>query len=312
MVPSVVNIDPNGDLILHVNHQDYINQSYRVSITVLRSTSKYFDSLLDPAKFREGRAVQERCNELSQRYSNTAAIPPAELPRVTILDLGQIPLESVSATVLQHFLRVLHNATTASSIPRTHFLAILVLIADRFDAVQAVAKYIKAHGWMRDPTDHDHQFKEVLVRQRILIGHIVRSSTWLGFYSACLIREGSRCWTPSSVDMADEAAWWHLPHGIEGQPETMGCWSLIDSLQKSCCIDAVAFSTRSAPCKAISSTFTFRSSGNASWATTHLPSVTYFNWARWCASSSAKEPWVFRIPSGPPQTLSPSQVTSMG
>jgi hypothetical protein len=224
MAPSIVNIDPSGDLMLHVNHQDYNRQAYRVSISVLRSTSMYFDSLLDPTKFSEGLAIHHRRIELSQQYGNVAEAPPLELPRVTILDIGEIPSGPSSESVFRHFLGVLHNPSASSSVPRTHFVAILVLIADRFDAAQPVARYMTSRGWLKDPTKNDRHSKsdahaEVILRQRILIGLIARSSTWLAYYSARLIREGSERWTSDSADSTPEAIWWHLPHGIEGK-----CW----------------------------------------------------------------------------------------
>lgn len=221
-VPSIVNIDPSGDLMLHINHPDYVSQVYRVSISILRSKSLYFDSLLDPTKFSEGLAIHNRRIELSQQYSNVTEAPPSELPRVTILDIGEIPSEPISESVFRHFLGVLHNYSTSSSVPRTHFIAILVLIADRFDAVKPVARYMTSHGWMKDPIKVDRHSKsdvhaEIILRQRILIGLIVRSSTWLAHYSASLIREGSERWTTDSANTTSEAIWWHLPHGIEGK-----------------------------------------------------------------------------------------------
>lgn len=223
MVPSVVNIDPNGDLILHVHHQDDIHQFYRVSRSVLRSTSMYFNSLLDPTKFSEGLAVHERSIEVSKKFSeDITAAPPLELPQVSILDIGQIPLETLSESVFRHFLGILHNTSTTTSAPRIHIIAILVVIADRFDAVKPIAKYISRHGWMKDPAENDRHFKsaaptEVVLRQKILIGLILHSSTWVNYYSAKLVREGSERWTFDFADTAEEVIWWHLPHGVEGK-----------------------------------------------------------------------------------------------
>ena len=223
MIPSIVNIDPHGDLLLHVKHQDCLDQLYRVSISALRSTSAFFDSLLDPTKFSEGLAVHKRRVEVVRQFNEIAAVPPLELPRVTILDIGQVPSEAIAETVFRHFLSVLHDpSSTLPSVPRIHFIAILVLIADRLGAVEPVAKYVNRHGWMRDPIKNDRHFKsgalaEVVLRQKILIGFIVRSSTSVDHYSAILIREGSSRWTTDDTDAAEESAWWHLPHGIEGQ-----------------------------------------------------------------------------------------------
>lgn len=222
MVPSVVNIDPNGDLILHVHHQDYIHQFYRVSLSVLRSTSMYFNSLLDPTKFSEGLAVHKRSIEVSEQFrEDIAAAPPLELPQVNILDIGQVP-ENLSETVFRHFLGILHNTFTNTSAPRIYLIAILVVIADRFDAVKPIAKYISRHGWMKDPTENDRHSKsgaptEVVVRQKILIGLILRSSTLVNYYSAKLVREGSERWTLDFADPNEEVLWWHLPHGVEGK-----------------------------------------------------------------------------------------------
>lgn len=218
---AVIDICAWGDLLLHVNHYNDVVRGYRVSVAILRKASAYFDTLLDPNKFREGAAVQSQLRELTRSHVDAASIPTSDLPRVSISDLGQVPKAKISESAFQLFLDIMHDPATSVSVPRVHFIAILALIADRFDATGPVSSYVINSGWQNKPAKQDKNCKsdlqiELLRRQKLLVGLLLGFQNWVYRYSSELVYHGSEKWKSDLTDADGEGPWWYLPNGVEG------------------------------------------------------------------------------------------------
>ena len=220
---SIIEIDPDGDLLLHITHHDELDQLYRVSISVLRRTSAYFNVLLDPAKFHEGAASHARLGELSRHFADAATIPISELPAVTVSDVGQIPKGTICQNVIELFLNVLHNPSASCQPLDTLTIAILAIITDRFDAIPSIASFISKSSWMEDlkkqglKGEKQRSTKESAQRQKLFIGMVLGFQNLVSRHSANLIFDGSEQWKPESMNQNENAPWWNLPHGIEGK-----------------------------------------------------------------------------------------------
>lgn len=126
----VINIDPSGELLLQKKHDDQSIRLYQVSLISLRCTSAYFNALLDPDKFSEGAAIRTKLAELRKLHAHVTSAPVFDLPRVTVLDIGQVPQGKLSEAAFKQFLSILHTPKSSSPAPRTHFIYTLALLAD--------------------------------------------------------------------------------------------------------------------------------------------------------------------------------------
>ncbi|MCJ1304805.1 hypothetical protein MMC08_007618, partial [Hypocenomyce scalaris] len=225
---SLVNIGDNGDLILAIADSGCsATHSYRVSTTALRHASTYFDNLLDPRKFNEGTTVNARLATLRKRYSNISQVPPTDLPKIVIADVGQFPKGACCRSIIEPFLDILHGSAaslTTRMIPTAHNIALLAIIADRFSSFLPVSEYVKREGLHTSKQDAKEikrnipaGDKESFWRQRVLTGMLLNVETWVTQYSSRLIIEGSRRWIQrdNPEDDEDEALWCNLPSGLE-------------------------------------------------------------------------------------------------
>lgn len=231
---DTANIDTRGDMVLQVKHEKY-TQLYRVSVAALRKISPYFAVLLDPVKFSEGAAVRTRLTELERSRVDTALVPSVDLPRVSVVisDIGEASKTNISSAAAFRmtfvFLCILHNPDTFIQCPSIHFISILALIADRFDAAAPISLYLKKSGWKQKlsrPT-FTHKSKSQLElnrRKKLYAGIIFGFQDWVHQYSAELIYEGSEKWLSGSSEIEEEPPWLYLPYGIEGMSllRTMG------------------------------------------------------------------------------------------
>ena len=228
-------VDASGDLLLGI---DDISAGtllyYRVSSIVLRAASPYFDALLDPGKFSEGAAFSTRIGHLRAQYCEIASIPAVCLPPIYISEISQYPAAS-RPNVLMHFFEILHALT--SSVPTAkslmNHLALLAVVADRFDATQPVLDYMVNQGWTRsgrakkgtNPSGHQlgTRSRETALRQSLFAGAVLGVPEWVMESSRNLIDEGSDRWnanidadSSSANQEQHDAPWWYLPYGLEG------------------------------------------------------------------------------------------------
>jgi hypothetical protein len=232
-----VTIDAAGDLLLQIDDSSSEPSFYyRVSSTVLRRASPYFDTLLDPDKFSEGATFASQKARLEDQHGRISQLPTADLPVILIADIGPLfPLNTPNMPVIAHFFNILHlkDSFHLPAPSATHF-ALLAAVADRFDAVRPVSDYVVKNGWHTDMKEPNSsrirrntkssilKSKEIFWRQRILAGAILGVRGWVLHYGRLLIDSGSERWnvgtdleSTSTVDITTDGPWWDLPYGIE-------------------------------------------------------------------------------------------------
>ena len=229
---STVSICNKGDILIHIGYSHaQADHYYRCSREVLRRISEYFNVLLDPVKFSEGIAVEARIQDLTRQYNDTATIPASELPKVVVSDVGDIPKGyNSSGTVIRLFFEILHDPSTPWPVPRAqsvNLIALLSIIADRFDCLNTTAEYLRRQGLettllkaRKSATAHNTELDN---RQRLLAGSLFGFPEWVRQCSAALIIDGTRKQAMNGLHSSedeererDEALWWRLPGGIEG------------------------------------------------------------------------------------------------
>lgn len=227
---AIVEIVDSGDLILQIADRGCRStHSFRVSTTSLGHASAYFENLLDPRKFNEGATVSARLTVLHQRYANISQVPATDLPIIRIEDVGQFPKGECCQTIMERFLDILHvtrPSLTNTLVPITHDIALLAVVADRFSSLSPVSSYVDREGWLK-PRQAAKEIKrnnptgdiESFCRQKVLIGTLLDNGLSVLIFSARLINEGSRRWTQrnNTEGDEDEALWWNLPSGLEGE-----------------------------------------------------------------------------------------------
>lgn len=230
---NIIAIDADGDLLLQIQSKPGEEiLYYQISSNILRRASLYFNRLLDPEKFSEGAEFCTKLSNLMDVHSDVAQIPAVDLPVVHISDVGSFPARYPNKGVMTHFFDVLHGTNsfwvTTGSLP--NHIALLALVADRFDATKPVLEHMVSQGWTQTVRDaketkktssivSSHN-KEVFWRQRIYAGVLLGIQDWVMNFSRLLIDAGSKRWrllVEEGSDIEDDAPWWNLPRGVEGK-----------------------------------------------------------------------------------------------
>lgn len=200
---------------------------YRVRLDTLKRTSKYFEHLLGSEVFKEGRDISERFAELQTRGVKPTEANAADLPRIGITDDDEASRAVGRENVFADLLRILHGAEAAMK-PTVVYLASLAIMADRFDCLPAVARYVKALKSFRWPATYGKSGKdgtnmsvatEELLRQKILISWYLDQPIRLAQCTKELIIRGSSRWvyTEDVAEASALASWWDLPDELEGR-----------------------------------------------------------------------------------------------
>lgn len=213
------------DLVLEVHKPGATAPHYYlVSSEVLRAASSYFRVLLDPAKFNEGASFDTALRALLEKHGSLRSISPENLPRIKITDLGQVPRKARLEEAMTLYLSILHKTDRFCSIPSLHPLAVMAIIADRFDTVAAVASYVmripsRDHILNSNVFDDWGMGQEVATRQILLIAILLKiePKKFKG-HTAKLVIKGSECWKIKTETKGDrDALWWNLPGNLEGR-----------------------------------------------------------------------------------------------
>ncbi|MCJ1249093.1 hypothetical protein MMC30_006315 [Trapelia coarctata] len=234
-----VTIDVAGDLLLQIKDSSQnLCFYYRVSSTVLRRVSSYFDTLLDPGKFSEGATFACQKAKLEEQYGEMSHMLPAELPIIHIAEIGPLfPTKTPNTDVITHLFNILHRRDSSHLSPggpSASHIALLAAVADRFDAVRPVSAYVVKKGWHKDMKEPNwsrtrwstkksvFKTKEIFWRQRILAGAILGLREWVLHHGRFLIDSGSEGWrdgadleTTTTINVMADGPWWDLPYGIE-------------------------------------------------------------------------------------------------
>lgn len=216
---SVLQISEQGDIVLRINHSAVDAKTpvvaFKVSSGILKTKSKYFERLLEVGRFGEGEAIAARHADLRKNHETLAEVPPAELPTINIEDLGRISAVKSIEPLLTDFLSILHGKDLQTSPPVSN-LANLAIVADRFDALDAVKAYVQRKKLLKaldakTQPKTDVSLTEERVRQRLLVALYLDHPPWTEKYSLRMITKG---WVGQEADLA-EPLWWDLPNRVE-------------------------------------------------------------------------------------------------
>lgn len=213
----IADIDPRGDLVLCISHETILTNHvhrFRVLSSPLKAKSKYFAGLLQ-GRFGESERVEARHADLRKHYSSLGDVPAAELPVVEIQDVGRISAVKSIEALCTDFLCMLHDLDTTASPPVVN-LANVAIVADRFDALDAVSAYVRRKKMLRaidfkTAPKVESSLPEEKVRQRLLVALLLDYPLWTEKYSARMILKG---WVAREIDDTS-ALWWDLPRRIE-------------------------------------------------------------------------------------------------
>lgn len=242
----------NGDLVLQIEHAnsslDVTLHSFRVSTTALKAKSKYFERLLEVGRFGEGQQIIAQHEALLKNFSTLALVPATELPVIRIEDLGRISAVKSIRPLLTDFLLILHDQETQATPPVSN-LANLAIVADRFDALEAVKLHIRRKKTLRaldakTLPKQDVGLSEERVRQRLLVGLMLDYAPWVEKYSVRLIAKG---WLGQDAELEDPL-WWDLPARIEEELALRRA-SILETLQSIQTHFLAQYSSRARQCR---------------------------------------------------------------
>ncbi|KAF1844345.1 uncharacterized protein K460DRAFT_388191 [Cucurbitaria berberidis CBS 394.84] len=218
-------IAPKGDLVLDVaQEEDSQRFSYRVDSKTLQQNSRYFENLLSD-RFSEGQRLSAALEALKlSEHSNIADATIDVLPHISIVNVGRVALLKASSVenLVADFLRSIHGFDLAVINPPVANLANLAVVADRFDAVACVSKYVERRKYLQvvdakskgrpSPT-----LTEERVRQKLLIGLLFDHPPWVTKYAKHMIMRDSVQWRPGVEENHTQALWWDIPNGVEDE-----------------------------------------------------------------------------------------------
>ncbi|KAJ6031867.1 hypothetical protein N7540_002599 [Penicillium herquei] len=233
-------ISPNGDLI--IEHTDPSSTTgkiaWQVSLTSLRENSRYFDVMLDPEKFSEGRFLAQQLQALeikaeSQPGSSFNSGNDISLP---IIQLSENPVVKLCGTdILGLFMKVLclesMNDTTnglfqeALKIENPATIARLIQIADSFSSMDRVEHVLRLVKYQYGPKGKISisrfdaalvDMKEERIRQIIFISKFLTDHIITRVMTHTLLILGSRFWVnaPEGPDV-DSFYWNYLSDNVE-------------------------------------------------------------------------------------------------
>ncbi|KAF2034086.1 hypothetical protein EK21DRAFT_97852 [Setomelanomma holmii] len=215
----------NGDLILDVaQEEDGTRYSYRVDSKTLQQNSRYFENLLSD-RFSEGQQWLKDLEALRLEGATDISEAPADLlPHISIVNVGRIAISKDSAikNLLADFFRAVHGSDLAVSNPPVANLANLAVVADRFDAIACLSKYVQRRKYIqvidaRSRGKPSPTLTEERVRQKLLVGLLLDHPAWVTKYSKHLEMRDSVQWRPGIEEDFTKALWWDIPNGVEDE-----------------------------------------------------------------------------------------------
>lgn len=213
-----------GDLVLDISQDVGTPQySYRVDSKVLQQTSRYFENLLSD-RFSEGRQLASALKDLKVDSSGALEASVNKLPHIQIVNVGRIAIAKDSSLkpLLADFLHIIHgHDLTVTSPPLTN-VANLAVVADRFDAVAVLSRYIQRKKFLqlidvKTKGKPPPAATEDRVRQKLLVGLLFDYPAWVTKSSKHIILRDSVQWRPGTEEDHTKALWWDIPGGVEDE-----------------------------------------------------------------------------------------------
>lgn len=225
-----LDIVEDGDLCLMIQAPSEKEEwTYRVSSQTLIKNSAYFKALLQAGRYSEGIAFEVEKRKILEAHNNDLhCLPHSSLPVISISDFGAIPRDASLKEAFEVMLHILHGTHQFKQPIRLQFIAILAIIADRFDVAQPLGEYFRHQELFIDSMRRPYskifsrtnnlsidETEEVL-RQMLLIALFFGVAEAITHCSSRLIISGSKVWTSiDPVVTSPGAWWWDLPHGLE-------------------------------------------------------------------------------------------------
>jgi hypothetical protein len=218
-------IAANGDFILDVVQEEGGQRfSYRVDSKILQQHSRYFENLLSD-RFNEGQQLAKALEALKLgEHANIADVPADVLPYISIVNVGRVAVAKASSirNLLADFLRAVHGHDLAVANPPIANIANLAVVADRFDAVACLVRYVQRKKYLQlidaktrgkpNPTQTEER-----IRQKLFVGLLFDHPSWVTRYSKHLIMRDSIQWRPGTEEDHTKALWWDIPNGVEDE-----------------------------------------------------------------------------------------------
>ena len=230
-------ITSNGDLILeYIDPTDAAstpNRKWQVASQLLVSNSPYFQALLDPAKFSEGRQFNAQKQALSEIQTpdgaSQHALPTVRLPGVRSTSM-------CGEDAIELFLRILCLDSTEETerttfehdlkVQSTSLIARLVDLADSFNSPIIVRNVLRRIGYSYGKAKPGLfakfnsgllSMREDRIRQIIFISAFLDDSRVTRLMTHSLVVVGSRFWINGLEGPEEEyLRWKYLPNGLEG------------------------------------------------------------------------------------------------
>lgn len=189
---------------------------YRVRLDTLTKDSKYFERLLTDTRFAEAKKINESFADLKNKKLKAEDAQPEDLPRISITEDADATLISNRSGIFSDLLGILHGQDTTSKLSMP-YLAILAVMADRFDCASTVGRYARGSRRMPWPqtTGQPTFSTEEATRIKILVSWYLEDASKFLASTKELIMRGSLRWAGrEEQDMV--GIWWDLPDGLEG------------------------------------------------------------------------------------------------
>lgn len=205
---------------------------FRVELAILKKHSKYFENLLSDSRFREAKSIADAFAKLSLRNVRPEDAGVDDLPWVEIVDDDEATRSLGREAAFGDLMRILHGKETTTKPPTMSYVAILAVLADRFDCAAPVSRYLNMglkFKWpstqlqaSRDDREGPSQgltsASEEQLRQKILASWLLDQPTKMFVATRELIMYGSSRWSPYPEYETNGATWWDLSDHLESEP----------------------------------------------------------------------------------------------
>ncbi|CAG8385626.1 unnamed protein product [Penicillium salamii] len=233
---SIKAITPNGDLILEYiassDSMSPVSRKWQVASQLLASNSPYFQALLDPAKFSEGRKFNFE-KQAWDEAQDPNVVSQHALPTVTLPAIQ--PTMICGEDAIELFLRILCLESTEEAekanfenhlkLKSSSLVARLIDLADSFNSPRIVRDILRRVGYSygKGKSAPLTKFnaallssKEDRIRQIIFISIFLGDIRVTRVMTHTLIVMGSRFWVNGLESPEVEILRWkYLPHGLE-------------------------------------------------------------------------------------------------
>ncbi|TQV94172.1 proteinrelated to hydroxyproline-rich glycoprotein [Cordyceps javanica] len=195
--------------------------AYRLSLEVLKRSSRYFANLLSNPQFREADVVAAAHAKLRSMRVAPGEASVEDLPWVTVADDDDATKAAGREGAFEDMLRILHGKPVKEMRATMSYATTMAIIADRFDCIAVVARALNTDlkfKWpltstkpLVDDAGRPTEVEQVL-RQKILVSWLLGQPMRLQQSSRELIMRGSSLWSVyHDPDTVSTAAWWNLP-----------------------------------------------------------------------------------------------------